>query len=62
MVKYFIYVKDTDMKTFKALGSNGSIVDKLFYAAMIDEDKAQELLLKLKTNNPECEFKLKKVG
>jgi hypothetical protein len=59
---YHIYIKATDMKKFKAMDlSTGCEVDKLIYASMIPDEKAEPLLQKLKTSYPSYEFKLKKL-
>ena len=59
---HHIYIKAPDMKTFKAMDlSKGCEVDKLIYASMIPDEKAQPLLQKLQTEYPIYEFKLKKL-
>ncbi len=59
---YHIYIKAPDMKKFKAMDlSSGCEVEKLIYASMIPDEKAQPLLQKLTINYPSYEFKLKKL-
>ncbi len=60
--KYIMYLKATDMKTFKAMDlGSGCTVDKLIYASIIPGDKAQGLLTSLTSKYPEYKFKLKAI-
>lgn len=59
---YHVYIKTPDMRTFKAMDLGaGCEVDKLIYASVVPNDKADELLARLTANYPTFQFKLKAI-